>query len=187
MIVSTTKSSFSIWWIQLIVFIFLFDTLESIFELLLSIKNSCEISLPVLKGIACISGTCVSLGYLIFNLFFYITYKKSFQHELYIANFYPEINFFIFVIGDLVIHIFLSILTYHLWKSHALTNEHSIYGAFIFHRIWSLYASDFKTIYCLQLKPIYQYFTLVHPIFFKMVYLIEFLILTFFFLHVHCS
>ena len=174
-----TKSTFSIWWIQLVVFIIIFETFEHIFEIFLQVEN-CRYHtlLSILKGIACISGTCIFFGYFTFNFLFRLIYKNYFQYEIYIENFYHHtLTFYEFLLLDLFIHVFMVIIIYSSWKSFAYFDYHSIFGTFLFHRFWSLYTSQFKTIYLLEMKAIYRYVTTINKNLFRFVYLLEFIVI----------
>ncbi len=180
------KSTFTIWWIQLVVFIMLFDFFEFLVASF-NMKESQYLSIMyIMKGMACISGSCIFLGYWTFAFLFFIMYKKSFQYELYVSNcFNHEYSYPFFLTMDVICHILLVFLIYQFWNFYAYTNSYSIYGTFLFHRLWSLYASQYKTIYFLELQPIYRFGTNVHQNLFRITYFMEGAVLAYYFSQIH--
>jgi len=136
----------TIWWLCLTVIVFL-ATLVTEGSILPSASHSSNMHndvwvwwmklLSFLRAVSATSGLCVCLGYYTFMIGFNVTQKSSLTSQLHEKM--PQLSLPMYIMLDLFVHVFCCLGVLIVW-SNQLTAV-GAFGAFLYHRIWSIFHS----------------------------------------------
>jgi hypothetical protein len=126
------------WWLKLVANIIVLESMSWPFDF----NNG----ICFFKGIAASSSACIGIGYYIMTLMFNQYNSPQMSLQLYISQKLENvISYPVYIVLDTMVHVFSTTLVFYYW--HKYITIYTALAAFIFHRMWSLVNSEFKSIY----------------------------------------
>jgi len=126
------------WWLKLVANIIVLESMNWPFDF----NNG----ICFFKGIAASSSACIGIGYYIMTLMFNQYNSPQMSLQLYISQKLENvISYPVYIVLDTMVHVFSTTLVFYYW--HKYITIYTALAACIFHRMWSLLNSEFKSIY----------------------------------------
>ncbi len=126
------------WWLKLVVNIIFLESTIWPFDFK---DNIC-----FFKGVAASSSACIGIGYYVMTLIFNQYNSPQLSLQLYISQKLENVvSYQVYIFLDTTVHLFFTTIVFYYWYKYITI--YTAVAAFIFHRMWSLVNSEFKSIY----------------------------------------